>query len=459
MKKVDIEDLKRRVPDANSIGYNDPMNPMGMNDPMMMSSNPEPPVPPVEETVENPETVSDEENNESSDKSSEEVVETSENNSEVSEDMETDTSTEENNEEESVEEVKEEDDEDSCNDGSPIEDNAEVEEVDNNTEVIESDTTNEENTELAVVDDNTSTSTTEEPPKEENRTMKIKNATLLNLTYSRSNDNSVVATLSWLCNDVEDNLFTLCTNYQLEDDECEFVEDLEIIETKQFVGIRIATRMLLNYLPKYMTDLNFRTEDGKLTNDTKRLFFDGVKVGKNGPELKLVFEVNNSLFASLKFIDNYIYDKIVNNYDFSLAVIDASKAEDKDNTPIRIIDGIESIISIAPASKKNKSTIAVIFKVFTYRGADKEYSTILSSFNLGVKYPKSKFKKNTFDKMKSNFYGDKEEYMNNLISTVKFTDIEKTYMCLKAVNKSKEEVVFLLDKSIQSQLQTMIANY
>ena len=148
-----------------------------------------------------------------------------------------------------------------------------------------------------------------------------------------------------------------------------------------------------------------------------------------------------------------------------------------------VVDSIDKIVAMAPAvvdikEKKNifaklrdmikganinndhPTSIGMVVKVVRYNGQEREVVQLLTPFDIGVEFEEEKFKGNTIASIEENYYGDSDQYVTTLtINSIEIGGIDKTYMIIRAKAKTGSTKLFLLDSSIQKELQDKINEY
>lgn len=280
----------------------------------------------------------------------------------------------------------------------------------------------------------------------------IKSATPLSLSNVKCEAGNVV-TLIWLCQSKNDHLFTLATKYIIENElEEERILDIAFHDDNLFINNKIVNNIIQSQYPSYITDFNFSTVNESL-KDNDGFKLNAVLLHENEKQVTCTFTVPNDIFISFVFMDNYIAEEATNNYELTMAIT-GSTVPNEESTKIVVVDKIDSIISMAKAGRC-KYTVATAFKVLH----GEESSVILAPFNVGVKFPKTKFKGMKVETLEKNYLNDKDQFLNIFIANTRIKNIDKEYLIIKAVNKSKESKLFFLDDSARQQLETMIKEY
>lgn len=346
-------------------------------------------------------------------------------------------------------------------------------------EQIEKELTNDQNI-FNQVDNDYGTKNIE-PKEDVAADMFIKTITPYKITFNKK-DNRDIAIVVYLCRDYTDKLFIIDRNIIVKNDEHR--SDLECIpfaEDKDydFVNEKICTNLLLGHLDNYICDMKFSIEKDNLkdVDPVLRTTLTNVKTRETK-----VASINADTFAALVFIDKYIEEDIVNEHDLALAVMAGSKDCSSRPAEFFVVDSIDKIVAMAPAvvdmkKKKNifvqlkdkitgvnnnyhPTSIGMVVKVVRYNGQEREVLQLLTPFDIGVEFAEEKFKGNSIASIEENYYGDSDQYVTTLtINSVEISGVDKTYMVIRAKAKTGSTKLFLLDSSIQKELQDKINEY
>lgn len=309
----------------------------------------------------------------------------------------------------------------------------------------------------------------------------IKTITPYKITFSKK-DNRDIAIIIYLCRDDYDNLFIIDRNIVIKnEDHMSNLECIPFAECKEcdFINDKICTQLMMGHLDNYICDMKFSIskEDIKNSDPVMRTTLTNVKTR----EVKEA-AISADTFTALKFIDTYIEENIINEHDLALAVVAGSKDNQNKMVEFFIVDSIEKIVAMAPAMvelKEKKSiwqkikdfitgaeevehstSVGMVIKVGRYNGQEKEIVQLLTPFDIGVEFDEDKFKGNTISSIEENYYGDADQYVTTLtINSVEIGDIDKTFMMIRAKAKTGAIKLFMLDYSIQKELQDMINEY
>ena len=317
------------------------------------------------------------------------------------------------------------------------------------------------------------------PPSEEVENKKeyliLKTATPYNATVMNAHGVNV-GTIYFLCKDGDDKLFILMRNYILNSEEDKmsiwalpFYHDYD----EEFASGKILNSLLNQCLDTYVSGMEFSVDDSfkKISNPSVYL-----KASSISTKEKVVIKMTADIFSCMSFIDSYVFDKVDNEHDLTLATVAGSKVLDT-SVEFFVVDKIESIVSMAPAevhvkrkglaklfgtkNKKYNTTLGIVLKVSRYiSNNEREIVHILTPFDVGVEYDESKFRGNTIDNIQSNYYGDSDQYVGTLmISSVRLLGVDKEYMVIRGKSKDKRVKIFLFDSSVQQELKSLIDRY
>ena len=286
----------------------------------------------------------------------------------------------------------------------------------------------------------------------------IKSFTPLGFSINSSEFVGTVGTLSLLCVSKSDKIFTMCTNYLFENElELEIVKDgLEFYDESTFISNKFVSNILLTHINSFITDFSF-TYNKDIDNDEKFDFKAKFVHQKEGLQPDIyTFSVTSDIYASMKFIDQYIFSSIINKHDIGISTVHGYNIREK-ATDVIIVDRIDRVISLAPMNNdKNNINYAIEFVV---KDINNNSNTILSTFNLGQTFNKKKFKGMTIEKLEANYLVESDQYIQGFLTFDKFKNIDKEYLIIVAENKDNEYKIFLLDSTIRTELETMVGDY
>ena len=270
------------------------------------------------------------------------------------------------------------------------------------------------------------------------------------MTTQKQDDNSV-ASLFFIAQLNDGSNCIIYSNYLLEETEEEFFIENEIpfhIENN-FSSFRLAANMVITSYDAYVSNFIF---NANISNKEDKHIFSINAVKVSGEEKSsVIFKMTSDVFAGLKYIDNYIFDSVTNNYELSTAAITAR--EGKEITDVVIVDKIDRIVAMAPI--KDSNTCAVEFVMIS--GEDKY--TLLSTFDFGVNFKKRKFKGMTIDKINSVYLNESDQYLQMFSEFCHFDNIDKEYLIIKAKNKDNINKLFFIDATSRIELESMIGDY
>lgn len=303
----------------------------------------------------------------------------------------------------------------------------------------------------------------------------LKTATPYNATVMNAHGVSV-GTIYFLCKDGDDKLFILMRNYILNSEEDKmsiwslpFYHDYD----EEFASGKIVNSLLNQCLDTYVSGMEFSVDDSFKKTSNPSVY---LKASSISTKEEVVIKMTADIFSCMSFIDSYVFDKVDNDHDLTLATVAGSKVLDT-SVEFFVVDKIESIVSMAPAevhvkrkglaklfgtkNKKYNTTLGIVLKVSRYiSNNEREIVHILTPFDVGVEYDESKFRGNTIDNIQSNYYGDSDQYVGTLmISSVRLLGVDKEYMVIRGKSKDKIVKIFLFDSSVQQELKSLIDSY
>lgn len=290
----------------------------------------------------------------------------------------------------------------------------------------------------------------------ENEVETISSIVPLSLASYETSKGKIIA-MVWLC-ELEEDYITIQTNYLIEHKaEEKIISMIKFSNENKHIANIITDRLIIDRFDQYISELEFNIE---LNNDgsAKEIYFDAYKVKNRKIANKKKFIVNENIFASIKYIDEYISECNINEYELHQSTLTGAMIDDKE-IPLFQVDFLDSLIALAPVDAKEGNVVAV-FKVGNFKNKDeKEFATLLVPFSIDARFKRSKFKGNTVEKLESTYFVEEDQYINNFLFFAKFKNIDKEYMFIKASNNKGEEKIFSLDISFRTQLQEKILEY
>lgn len=308
----------------------------------------------------------------------------------------------------------------------------------------------------------------------------IKTITPYKIIFTKK-DNKDIAILMFLCRDDNDKLFIIDRNIIINDeDHLDNIKCIPFAEDEfDFENEKICYNLLMGYLDNYICDMKFEIskEDINKPNPLLKTTLTNVK----SRETKLA-TIRANTYAALKFIDSYIDENIINEHDLALATLSGSK-DNENSVEFFLVDSVEKIVAMASASvdlntkKKNPFTkiklsfsknkknnhntsIGIVIKVSRIVGTEKEVVQLLTPFDIGIEFGPKKFKGITIPWIEDNYYGDSDQYVSTItINSTRLEGIDKNFMIIRGRSKNGSIKLFLLDSSIQKELQDMINEY
>ena len=286
----------------------------------------------------------------------------------------------------------------------------------------------------------------------------IADFSILGLSVNTKEQHYIV-NLKLLCRDINGKLFILNRNYGVETiEELENIKNLPINIDEMYSANKMAYKMLVYNSDSYTTELDYKESEDFESATAPMITFTGYN-HKTMMDEKIVIAADK--FACLAFIDSYIIESIENEHDFMLACKDAS---DGINTPASffMVDNIEIITMVEATKKKlfkskgSKTSIALIIKV---TGTDKTVNYILTPFEIGKSFSKSKYRGKTIETIEKDYYADSDQYVSTLLFNARLHGMDKEFMMMRSLNKDKDKKIFLFNKEMRDKLQSAIEEY
>jgi hypothetical protein len=264
-------------------------------------------------------------------------------------------------------------------------------------------------------------------------------------------DNYMVTSLFFIAQTLSGKNCIIYTTYKLDsEEELAEVQDLPFHVESNFSSFRICADIVNNSFPAFITNFKFR-DNGKDVDQKQRYTIDAKRVSKEGAEENVVFGMSSDIFASVKYIDNYVFEGDINNYELTKASLSGRLTDNISD--VIYVDKIDRIIAMG--QMKNTSTSAVEYIVVS---GDEKY-TLLSTFNFGQKFNKKKFKGMTIERINSTFLNEADQYLQIFSEYCRFSNIDKDYLIIKGKNKDGINKFFLLDGTVRMEFESMIGEF
>jgi hypothetical protein len=327
-------------------------------------------------------------------------------------------------------------------------DNTDV--VDQDGNVLEVD--NSENTE--VNEDNSSISSIDVNSEEYQNSIFIEAIEPMDIDIAvDTNSGAKIAILSWLARMKDGSLLILVSHYMIESEAEElYVQSLPFFSGNMFSGSKLAFDFVAGRLAQLITDWEFtKVEDNKFS-------INAAAISKEDNNSKLfTFYTNTKNYSSIKFIDNYVFQCIVNNHEVSIAALEAGIVEE-DVVDIVNVNDIKSIVAMAPAEYKKSSNVVLEIEVEDSNESKDTYKILLIS-NIGTVYPNKKFKGMNVNRLNSSFLNEENEYIQLFQFNDVYRIIDAEYMIVKGKNKDKKSKLFVFSPIIKNKLVELIKAY
>ena len=283
-----------------------------------------------------------------------------------------------------------------------------------------------------------------------------------------------IATLSFICVDNKENVFTIHKNYIIDSlEEEEKIKELPIYNGDFYNTFKLSNSVINNHLEAYVTEFKFTVPaDFQNINDIEFRF-----AGTNSKDsVNHEFKVNGEVFMSFAFLDSYILEAINNQHDFELA-ISLGYGNGYNSASSYLVENIDNIVAMAPGvadrddkfldklkgafkKKEDITTIALEFKSSRIIDGKNDPIFILTPFDIGVTLDESKFKGNTIKDLETKCFGDSDQYICTLmINSIYLLGPDKDYMVLRVKNNKNEVKLVFIDKANMEHLTNLIKEF
>ena len=282
----------------------------------------------------------------------------------------------------------------------------------------------------------------------------ISSATPFSMIVLKNEAEQDIATLFFIVESLSGKKYILYTSYLAEDEfELEFFDNIPFNVSNNFSSFRLCSNIITSSFPLFITDFEFtydKKSDSKYNFSIKAKSVTNESVSSDIVEFKMVSDV----FNCIKYIDNYVLEQDINNYELTKASIFAR--EKINPSEIIMVDRIDRVIALTQQTKIKKSETYILEFVVV---AGEEKYTILSTFNFGVKFNKRKFKGMTAEKISDTFLRESDQYLQIFSEFCRFSNIDKDYLIIRGSNKDSDSKLFFIDSSSKLELETLISEY
>lgn len=252
-------------------------------------------------------------------------------------------------------------------------------------------------------------------------------------------------------------LGTLSVNYILSGDEdIAKLQKLPFFNPDKYFSDLFSAHMIVDKLPKYVCDNEFEIEN---INDPKTtISMEGFNISNMDSKSDIVrIEMSIDVFSTIKFIDEYMQEDVINNHDLLISLLSTTK-----ESKLFVVNEIPWLLGLSRINHKSTS-VAVAFRAHTSRNSlTTEYIdnpiSILMPIDLKIKFRRRKFK-DKLNTVLDKFLEDDDQYLNSFIFYARFKNIDKEYLCIKAFNKNEESKLILLDSAATKRLKKLIMDY
>jgi hypothetical protein len=263
-------------------------------------------------------------------------------------------------------------------------------------------------------------------------------------------EEKTIASLFFIAQLSDSKVIIIYSNYLIEDSiEKEFIEKTNpFFVRNNFSSFGLAANMIINSHDVYVTDFKFDFDKDKLNTNKHAFSFKAIKADE---KKEVEFIMVSNVFNGIKYIDNYIFESVINNYELSTAAITAR--EGNNIFDVIMVDKIDRIVAMTQI--KNSNTCAVEFVIKS--GEDKY--TILATYDFGTKFPKKKFKGMTPEKLTSIYLEESDQYLQVFSEFCHFNNIDKEYFIIAAKNKDLVSKLFFVDSATRIELLSMVGDF
>lgn len=255
-----------------------------------------------------------------------------------------------------------------------------------------------------------------------------------------------IATTSYIAQ-IETGTIIIYSSYLLENEvDNAIVSSCPFHTDNNFISFTISSKIINSSLPSYATDFNFEFD-----KDNESFYFKARRLNSETEQDTIIFNCTSDMFASIKYIDNYIFEGSSSDYMLGLAAISSM---DKDEpSKVIIADRVDRVIAMAQIGKSDTCAVEFVIK------RNDESYTVLTTFSFENSFSKKKFKGMNIDKLNNNFLKESDQYLQLFTEYARFSNIDKEYLVIKGENKDKDEKLFLLDSTLRIELESMINNF
>lgn len=262
-----------------------------------------------------------------------------------------------------------------------------------------------------------------------------------------------IGTLSFLAVNKKDEMMVINVNYLFENEhEAEIAKEIPFHDDYCFISQKFINNTLTNHLTSFITDLNFRFNN---IEDNEKFSFKAKRIDKEGIHETVEFLISSDVYNSIRFIDNYVFNMVINYHDIEKATLTGFNFKENPSE-IFIVDKIDRIISIVPIGEKKSNSVCIEFVV---SDKDDNKRILLTTFYTDFEFKKKKFKNMSIESIERNFLVEEDQFLQVFNSFDKFSNIDKEYIIVRGINKDGKTVLFFLDSTVRSELETMMINF
>lgn len=296
-------------------------------------------------------------------------------------------------------------------------------------------------------------------------------------------ENSNIIAMSYLCRDGDDNLFILNRAYTVPEDAEEDILAFECLPFAEYETDHITRKLqfkwLNNYLPHYTTNMKFYVDPYFTKNNSSAVYTYAVD-SKDNKKIKVTMPLE--VYVSILFLDKYAETDCDSDHDLDLAIVNGA-IDHTEDASFFIVDDVDIVSMIDATVQKeessnilekikskftskeelvqNNTNVAMVLKISrTNSEGNKETVQLLSAFDIGKTFDKSKFKGKTVDNIQDEYFKDGDQYSSTLIiSEAKLYGVDKTYMVIRGVNNNKKSYIFLFDTLVIEDIKNKMDKF
>lgn len=276
-----------------------------------------------------------------------------------------------------------------------------------------------------------------------------------------NNDKKIMIILTILGIDDDNLLYLINRSYYAENkEEIERIRKIPFYTSEDFNSVKTSQYILSKGCTVLQTNFEFYS-----TDDPDKFSLYALNIDDNNNKVHI--SVNANIMSCLAFFDLYVFKTITGLHSLNCACIAGINKDNEEATDTIIPDTVENLLCMAPVIQHKKifgsndtSDVIVAFKLIKMNGEEREAYSLLTPFNVGVSFPKQKFKGHTTKEIQETYFGDSDQYMSEyIVGSVHIYGCDKEFLMIVAKNKNKDRKVFMLSGDVQSLMIDKISDY